>query len=106
MAEAIANAILSYKKDVYGSGDVEVAKPSQKIETIKINSQATTKPVVKTPEIKKLEPKPEPKPEPKVVPVKEKAKPKVEKVVVKKPKVEDIKRTKKEPTIAVCCFRN
>jgi N-acetylmuramoyl-L-alanine amidase len=62
MAEAIANAILSYKKDVYGSGDFEVAKPSQKIETIKIDSQATTKPVVKTPEIKKLEPKPEPKP--------------------------------------------
>jgi N-acetylmuramoyl-L-alanine amidase len=64
IAEAIADAILNYKKDVYGSGDATDAKPSQKIETIKIDSQSTTKPVVKSTEIKKLEPKAEPKPEP------------------------------------------
>jgi len=63
IAEAIANAILSYKKEVYGSGAVPNDKPSQKVETIKIDSPSTTKPVVKSPEIKKLEPKTEPKSE-------------------------------------------
>ena len=58
-AEAIANAIINYKKEFYGSGDANDVKPSQKIETIKIDSQATPKPVVKNPEIKKVEPKPE-----------------------------------------------
>ena len=63
IAEAIANAILSYKKQVFGSGDTTNDKPSQKIETIKIDSQSTTKPVVKSAEIKKAEPKTESKPE-------------------------------------------
>jgi N-acetylmuramoyl-L-alanine amidase len=63
IAEAIANAILSYKKEVYGSGDTEEAKPSQKIETIKIDSQSVNKPVVKSQDVKKLEPKTTPKPE-------------------------------------------
>jgi N-acetylmuramoyl-L-alanine amidase len=58
-AEAIANAIINYKKEFYGSADANDVKPSQKIETIKIDSQATPKPVVKNPEIKKVEPKPD-----------------------------------------------
>ncbi len=62
-AEAIANAIINYKKEIYGSGEGDAVKPSQKIETVKIDSPATTKPVVKTSDIKKLEPKTEPKPE-------------------------------------------
>jgi len=58
-AEAIANAIINYKKEFYGSGDANEVKPSQKIEPVKIDSPSTTKPVVKNTEIKKAEPKPE-----------------------------------------------
>ncbi|WP_284652557.1 N-acetylmuramoyl-L-alanine amidase [Flavobacterium terrisoli] len=63
-AEAIANAILSYKKEFYGAGKDDEVKPSQKVETIKIDSPATTKPVVKMPEVKKPATNTEPKPEP------------------------------------------
>ena len=58
IAEAIANAIISYKKENFGSGSDDAVKPSQKVEPIKID---TTKPkaAVKTPEVKKPEPKPE-----------------------------------------------
>lgn len=63
IAEAIANAILKYKKEFYGNGEGDsTVKPSQKVETIKIvDSPAVTK-NTKTPEVKKTEPKVEPKP--------------------------------------------
>jgi len=63
IAESIANAIIAYKKDNFGSGGDDDTKPSQKVETIKIDTTAK-KPTVKTPEIKKPETKPEVKPEP------------------------------------------
>jgi N-acetylmuramoyl-L-alanine amidase len=63
VAEAIAEAILSYKKEFYGSGEAENVKPSQRVETIKVVDTPATKPVVKNPEVKKPEPKAEPKPE-------------------------------------------
>jgi N-acetylmuramoyl-L-alanine amidase len=62
IAEAIANAIISYKKENFGSGSDDAVKPSQKVEPIKTTDSAVKKPVVKittTPEIKKPEPKPE-----------------------------------------------
>ncbi|GGC85693.1 N-acetylmuramoyl-L-alanine amidase [Flavobacterium lutivivi] len=63
IAESIANAIIAYKKEYFGAGNDDViTKPSQKMEPVKvIDSTPTTKPVVKTPEIKKPEVKPEPK---------------------------------------------
>lgn len=63
IAEAIANAILKYKKEFYGNGEGDsTVKPSQKVENIKIvDSPAVTK-NTKTPEVKKTEPKVEPKP--------------------------------------------
>ncbi len=62
-AEAIANAILKYKKEFYGTGEGDISvKPSQKVENIKIvDSPAVTK-NTKTTEVKKTEPKVEPKP--------------------------------------------
>ena len=72
IAQAIADAIISYKKEYFGTsvGD-EMEKPSQKIEKEKPIKPSDTvvsqKPVVKTPdkkpEIKKPETKPEIKPE-------------------------------------------
>lgn len=63
IAEAIANAIVKYKKEFYGTGEGDsTIKPSQKVENIKIvDSPAVTK-NTKTPEVKKTEPKVEPKP--------------------------------------------
>lgn len=71
MAEAIANAIISYKKEFYGTGEGDnFVKPSQKIDT---NAVIDTNKVViptkkvdaKTPVVQKTEPKSEPKTEPK-----------------------------------------
>jgi N-acetylmuramoyl-L-alanine amidase len=63
MAEAIANAILKYKKEFYGAGEADNSvKPSQKVENTKtVDSPAVAK-NSKTPEVKKTEPKVEPKP--------------------------------------------
>lgn len=63
IAEAIANAILKYKKEFYGNGEGDsTVKPSQKVEDIKVvDSPAVTK-NTKTPEVKKPEQKVEPKP--------------------------------------------
>lgn len=62
IAEAIANAILKYKKEFYGAGEADTSvKPSQKVENIKtVDSPAITK-NAKTSEVKKPEPKVEPK---------------------------------------------
>ncbi|MBP6557916.1 MAG: N-acetylmuramoyl-L-alanine amidase [Flavobacterium sp.] len=62
-AEAIAEAILSYKKEFYGSGESDDVKPSQRVETIKVIDSQATKPVVKSTEVKKTESKTAPKPE-------------------------------------------
>lgn len=63
IAQSIANAIISYKKEYFGAGDTdEIVKPSQKMEPVKTtNSDSVYKPktIVKTPEIKKTEVKPE-----------------------------------------------
>lgn len=68
IAESIANAIISYKKEYFGSNDGDNnTKPSQKIEPSKVIDTTSKAPivkaVVKTPEIKKPEPKPILKPE-------------------------------------------
>lgn len=65
IAEAIANAIMSYKKEFFsGDGTDDDVKPSQKMDPAPaVDSPAIKKPTVKTPEIKKPETKPEPKPE-------------------------------------------
>ena len=59
IAQSIANAIISYKKENFGSGDGdEIVKPSQKIEQTKstvIDTLSKTKTVAKTPEVKKTE---------------------------------------------------
>lgn len=60
IAESIANAIISYKKEYFGTGDADAIKPSQQIEAIKKPDTLTKKPTVKTPEVKKPETKPEP----------------------------------------------
>lgn len=62
MAESIANAIIAYKKENFGSGNDDAVKPSQKVEPIKIDT--IKKPTVKTPDVKKPDTKPEVKPEP------------------------------------------
>ena len=65
IAESIANAIISYKKEYFGTGDNDNAiKPSQQIEPVKKVDTIAKKPTAKSPEIKKPEPKPEVKPEP------------------------------------------
>jgi N-acetylmuramoyl-L-alanine amidase len=75
IAQAIANAIISYKKEYFGNGKEEAEKPSQKMEKDKsykpTDSVTAPKAVVKTPEVKKPDlKKPEPKevvkPEPEV----------------------------------------
>ncbi len=67
IAQSIANAIISYKKEYFGSGDGDViVKPSQKAEPVKttiIDTVSKPKTVVKIPEIKKTEPKKEINPE-------------------------------------------
>jgi N-acetylmuramoyl-L-alanine amidase len=64
IAESIANAIIAYKKDNYGSGADDDVKPSQKVEPVKVTDTVVKKPLVKTPaEIKKPEAKTEIKPE-------------------------------------------
>lgn len=63
IAEAIANAIIAYKKDNFGSGNDDAVKPSEKVEPIKIADTAK-KPTVKTPEVKPEAKKPEVKTEP------------------------------------------
>lgn len=62
IAESIANAIISYKKEYFGASDSDtMIKPSQKIEPIKVVDTIVKKPTIKMPEIKKPEPKVEPK---------------------------------------------
>jgi N-acetylmuramoyl-L-alanine amidase len=64
IAESIANAIISYKKEYFGASDNDNAiKPSQKIDTVKIDDSVIKKETVKATEEKKPEPKPEVKPE-------------------------------------------
>ena len=67
IAQSIANAIISYKKEYFGAGDGdEIVKPSQKMEPVKAtNSDTVYKPktIVKNPEIKRPEVKTEIKPE-------------------------------------------
>ncbi len=68
IAQAIANAIISYKKDYFSTGKEEAEKPSQKMEKDKSYTSTDTvtvpKAVVKTTEVRKAEVK---KPEPKEV---------------------------------------
>ena len=60
IAESIANAIISYKKEYFGASDNDSAiKPSQQIEPVKMIDTIAKKPTVKKPEVKKPEPKPE-----------------------------------------------
>jgi N-acetylmuramoyl-L-alanine amidase len=64
IAQSIANAIVSYKKEYYGSGEGDViVKPSQKMgvekQIIAIDTTSKPKPVLKSTEIKKQEPKEE-----------------------------------------------
>ncbi|WP_295336256.1 N-acetylmuramoyl-L-alanine amidase [Flavobacterium sp.] len=64
MAEAIANAIIKYKKEFYGTGEGETTvKPSQKVENIKVVDSPAVAKTTKAPEVKKPETKTEPKPE-------------------------------------------
>jgi N-acetylmuramoyl-L-alanine amidase len=66
IAESIANAIISYKKEYFGASDNDNAiKPSQQIEPVKIVDSVPKKVTVKALEVKKPEQKPEVKPEPK-----------------------------------------
>lgn len=60
IAESIANAIISYKKEYFGASDNDtMIKPSQQIEQVKIpDSIAAKKVTVKAPEVKKPELKP------------------------------------------------
>lgn len=65
VAESIANAIISYKKEYFGkSPDEDGIKPADRIEVVKIDTTKSKTPVkpteVKKPEIKKPEVKPEP----------------------------------------------
>lgn len=54
VAEAIANAIISYKKEYFGANDNDtMIKPSQRMEPVKTVDTVVKKPIVKTPEIKK-----------------------------------------------------
>jgi N-acetylmuramoyl-L-alanine amidase len=66
IAESIANAIISYKKENFGSSnDDALIKPSQKVEPVKVVDTVVKKTTVKTPaEVKKPAVKPEVKPEP------------------------------------------
>ena len=62
IAESIANAIISYKKEYFGSSDADkISKPSQKIEPVKVIDTIVKKPTNKIVEIKKPELKSEPK---------------------------------------------
>jgi N-acetylmuramoyl-L-alanine amidase len=64
VAESIANAVISYKKEYFGKGaDDDAPKPADRIEVVKIDS-SKSKPTVKSPEVKKPEVKPAIKPEP------------------------------------------
>ena len=64
IAESIANAIISYKKEYYGASSSDtMIKPSQKIEPLKTVDTIAKKPTVKTPEVKKPVIKTEVKPE-------------------------------------------
>lgn len=65
IAESIANAIISYKKEYFGASDSDtMIKPSQRVEPEKVIDSTAKKPMVKTPiEVKKPENKPETKPE-------------------------------------------
>ncbi|MFZ4679808.1 MAG: N-acetylmuramoyl-L-alanine amidase family protein [Flavobacterium sp.] len=64
IAESIANAIISYKKEYFGTSDNDnTIKPSQQIEKVKAIDSVIIKPTVKSPDVKKPEPKVEPKPE-------------------------------------------
>lgn len=64
IAESIADAIISYKKEYFGASDNDNAiKPSQQMETVKTADTVVKKPIVKTPAVKKPEIKKENKPE-------------------------------------------
>ncbi|MES2411938.1 MAG: N-acetylmuramoyl-L-alanine amidase [Bacteroidota bacterium] len=59
IAESIANAIISYKKEYFGANDNDNGiKPSQQIEPVKKMDTVAKKPTVKIPDVKKQEPKP------------------------------------------------
>ncbi|MGV3696092.1 N-acetylmuramoyl-L-alanine amidase [Flavobacterium sp.] len=64
MAQAIADAILSYKKENFGNGNDDGVKPSEKVEPIKVADTAIKKPTIKTQDVKPEAKKPEIKPEP------------------------------------------
>lgn len=60
IAESIANAIISYKKEYFGTSDNDNAiKPSQQIESVKKVDTIVKKPTVKSSEVNKPETKPE-----------------------------------------------
>ncbi len=60
VAEAIANAIVAYKKENFGTGnDDTMIKPSQKVEPIKITDTTVKNQTIKTTEVKKPLGKPE-----------------------------------------------
>ena len=63
IAESIANAIVSYKKEYFGGDNDNAIKPSQQIEPVKMVDTIAKKPTVKAPEVKKPEPQPATKPE-------------------------------------------
>jgi N-acetylmuramoyl-L-alanine amidase len=64
IAESIANAIISYKKEYFGTSDNDnIIKPSQQIEKVKAIDSVIIKPTFKSPDVNKPEPKVEPKPE-------------------------------------------
>ena len=64
VAESIATAIISYKKEYFGKGaDDDVVKPADRIEVKKMDS-TKSKPTVKNPEVKKPDVKPIIKSEP------------------------------------------
>ena len=64
IAESIANSIISYKKEYFGSSDSDTTiKPSERIETVKTVDTIPKKSIItKAPEVKKPETKPEIKP--------------------------------------------
>jgi N-acetylmuramoyl-L-alanine amidase len=56
IAESIANAIVAYKKENFGSSDSDsMIKPSQKVEPVKVVDSVVKKQAPKSPEIKKTE---------------------------------------------------
>ena len=60
IAQSIANAIIAYKKENFGSGEGDnIVKPSQKVEEVKVVETPVQKPTTTPTEVKKPETKPE-----------------------------------------------